>query len=73
MFKITISNTKRIYAQINQYELIFTKSTHLINCTCTAEVWDRPCKHKKEFYLWLYNNNKLTSPRVIDWVKRELL
>ncbi len=67
-----MENTRRIYCNIKDYELIFSKATHLINCTCEAEAWNTSCKHKLEFYKWLEFNNKITHQRVLDWLNREV-
>jgi hypothetical protein len=43
---------KRIYVGIKakpiEYEVIYDKSDHKTNCTCMAEAWNIPCKHKLE-------------------------
>jgi hypothetical protein len=69
--KIIEDTPKRIYLKIKNYEVIYNKADHKTNCTCMAEAWSTPCKHKLEALIYLIKTGKITDKKMIEWAERE--
>jgi hypothetical protein len=64
---------RRIYVNIQakpkDHEVIYDKTTQKTICTCPAESWNVPCKHKEEALRHLVRKGLITDSKIVDWAE----